>query len=135
MREAFGTEGLRPRIALAATGPLVLWPRADDVLRIEIRRATIKGMGSDTKSANLMVRLDPASRRLLMRVAALRGVTASDYVRNVLVLGARRELLELERSTIVPDPADQLAFWRALNEPVKLTPAQRRLGGLMRGLK
>jgi hypothetical protein len=28
---------------------------------------------------------------------------------------------------------EQLAFWEALVEPAKLTPAQRRLGALLRG--
>ncbi len=34
---------------------------------------------------------------------------------------------------IVLTRAEQLALWRALNEPVVLTKAQRRLGALMRG--
>jgi uncharacterized protein (DUF1778 family) len=87
------------------------------------------------KSANLMVRLDPSSKRLVGRVAALRGVSTSDYVRNLIVAGARKEWVELERSTILLNPADQLAFWHALNAPVSLTAAQRRLGRLMRGEK
>ena len=87
------------------------------------------------KSANLMVRLDPSSKKLVQRVATLRGVSTSDYVRNMLVAGARRELMELERSTISLTAADQLAFWRALNEPVTLTAAQRRLGRLLQGRK
>ena len=87
------------------------------------------------KSANLMIRLDPASKRMVKRVAALRGVSASDYVRNLIVAGARKEWVELERSTILLNPSDQLAFWRALNDPVSLTPAQRRLGRLMAGAR
>ena len=34
--------------------------------------------------------------------------------------------------TIVLQPDEQLAFWKALNAPVKLTPAQRELGRLIR---
>ena len=97
---------------------------------IEIGRRVRPG-----KSANLMIRLDPASKQLVKRVAALRGVSASDYVRNLVVAGARRESIELERSAILLEPADQLAFWRALHEPVALTASQRSLGKLMRGKK
>jgi hypothetical protein len=35
--------------------------------------------------------------------------------------------------TIVLTSEEQLAFWKALNTPAKLTEAQRRLGKLMRG--
>ena len=51
-----------------------------------------------------MVRLDSQSKTVLAAAAELRQVSLSD-----------------------------LAFWNALNEPVKLTPAQRRLGAIMRG--
>ena len=34
---------------------------------------------------------------------------------------------------IVLTPDQQLAFWEALNKPVRLTKAQRRLGAIMRG--
>jgi hypothetical protein len=30
-------------------------------------------------------------------------------------------------------PEEQLAFWLALQEPVVLTPAQKKLGAMMRG--
>lgn len=91
-------------------------------------------MGSSrAKTANLMVRLDASSKELVRQVAILKGVSTSDYVRSVVVTTALRERGELERSTIALSPADQLAFWRALNEPAKLTPAQRRLSIVMRG--
>jgi uncharacterized protein (DUF1778 family) len=85
------------------------------------------------KSANLMVRLDRNSKKLVQRVATLRGVSTSDYVRSVVLASARRDLLEAERNVIALDAAAQLAFWNALNEPVELTAAQRRLGEVMRG--
>jgi uncharacterized protein (DUF1778 family) len=85
------------------------------------------------KAANLMVRLDPGGKKLVQRVASLRGVSTSDYVRSVVLAHARRDLVEAERSVIALSAADQLAFWRALHEPVALTPAQRRLGRIMRG--
>jgi hypothetical protein len=37
-------------------------------------------------------------------------------------------------SVIVLTPEEQIAFWTALHDPVRLTKAQRRLGALMRGL-
>ena len=36
-------------------------------------------------------------------------------------------------ATIILTPAEQLAFWAALNEPVQLSAAQIQLGRLMRG--
>ena len=35
--------------------------------------------------------------------------------------------------TIVLSPDEQHAFWNVLNQPIKLTPTQRRLGAMMRG--
>ena len=36
-------------------------------------------------------------------------------------------------STLKLTPEQQLAFWKELNKPVKLTAAQRQLGAIMRG--
>jgi len=103
------------------------------VLQNEIRSPRITSMKPATKAANLMVRLDPRGKKLVQRVASLRGVSISDYVRSVVLTSAQRDLIEAERSVISLGPEDQLAFWKALNEPVELTPAQRRLGEVMRG--
>ncbi|MFO0809995.1 MAG: DUF1778 domain-containing protein [Gemmataceae bacterium] len=81
----------------------------------------------------LMVRLDAPSKAFLAAAAALRRVSVSDYVRTVTVAQARKEVEAAREQTIVMTPEEQLAFWNALNAPVKLTPAQRRLGAMMRG--
>ena len=86
---------------------------------------------STTRS--LMVRLDEESKECLSRAAKLRGISLSDYVRAVTVPQARREVQAAQEQTISLTPEEQLAFWKALAEPAKLTEAQRRLGAIMRG--
>ena len=81
----------------------------------------------------LMVRLDEDSKRALTGAAGLRGVSVSDYVRLVTVTQARKELAAAEAQIISLTPEEQLAFWTALSEPVVLTPAQKKLGRIMRG--
>ena len=81
----------------------------------------------------LMVRLDSADKAVLAAAARLRRVSVSDYVRTVTVAQAAREVGAARVQTIVLTPDEQLAFWKALNEPPLLTPAQRKLGELMRG--
>ncbi len=81
----------------------------------------------------LMVRLDDESKECLSRAAKLRGISLSDYVRVVTVPQARREVQAAREQTISLTSEEQLAFWKALAEPVKLTEAQRRLGAIMRG--
>jgi uncharacterized protein (DUF1778 family) len=80
-----------------------------------------------------MVRLDNESKAALAEAAQLRQISVSDYVRTVLVPQARRELRASREQTIALTPEEQLAFWQALNEPPKLTKAQRRLAAIMRG--
>jgi uncharacterized protein (DUF1778 family) len=81
----------------------------------------------------LMVRLDAESKHALAAAAELRRISVSDYVRTVTVSQARREVVSAREQTILLSPDEQLAFWQALQAPVKLTPAQRRLGSMMRG--
>jgi uncharacterized protein (DUF1778 family) len=81
----------------------------------------------------LMVRLDEESKAFLARASALRRVSVSDYVREVTVAQARREVLAAHEQIIALTPAEQLAFWNALSDPPTLTEAQQRLGSLMRG--
>jgi len=81
----------------------------------------------------LMVRLDEESKRCLAEAASLRRVSVSDYVRTVTVSQARREVRAAGEQVIAMTPAEQLSFWKALSETPKLTPAQRRLGAMMRG--
>ena len=83
----------------------------------------------------LMVRLDAESKQALAAAAQLRRISVSDYVRTVTVAQARREVASARDQTILLSAEEQLAFWQALNAPTKLTPAQKRLGAIMRGEK
>lgn len=81
----------------------------------------------------LMVRLDEESKQMLTRAAELRQISVSDYVRQVTVSQARKEVVAATAQTIALTPDEQLAFWTALNEPVKLTRSQKKLSKIMRG--
>ena len=85
------------------------------------------------RASPLMVRLDRESKIALAAAAELRGMSVSDYVRTVTVAQARREVQAARGQTITLTPAEQLAFWTALQETPRLTPAQKKLGSLMRG--
>jgi uncharacterized protein (DUF1778 family) len=85
------------------------------------------------KTSPLMVRLDAESKRILEEAAALRRISVSDYVRAVMVPQAKREVDAAHENIIRLTPDEQLALWTALNEPPKLTAAQKKLGALMRG--
>ena len=91
-------------------------------------------MASPAKQETLMVRIDTKSKRLVKRAAELRRISASDYVRDVVVKQAEKEVAAAEDRTVRMSAEDQLAFWTALHAPVKLTRAQRRLGKLAKGL-
>jgi uncharacterized protein (DUF1778 family) len=82
-----------------------------------------------------MVRLDDESKSYLAEAAELRQISVSDYVRTVTVAQARREVEAARDQTIALTPDEQLAFWTALDAAPALTPAQRRLGAIMRGGK
>ena len=86
---------------------------------------------STQKVSPLMVRLDSESKQALTDAAELRRISVSDYVRTVTVAQARREVAS--QQTVLLSPDEQLAFWLALQAPAKLTPAQKRLGAIMRG--
>lgn len=90
---------------------------------------------SNSAVSPLMVRLDRRSKETLAKAAKLRQVSISDYVRLVTVPQAEREIEAEEQQTILLAPAEQLAFWQALQQPSQLTPAQKELGRLMRGAK
>jgi uncharacterized protein (DUF1778 family) len=101
------------------------------------RMKTSKSQGQSRKPirmSRLFVRMDAASKRYLSEAAALRRMSISDYVRLVAVPQARREVESARDGIIVMTPDEQLAFWKALNRPVKLTAAQRRLGKLVRAM-
>lgn len=81
----------------------------------------------------LMVRLDESSKELLSQAAELRKVSVSDYVRMITLAQAKREVAAARDQMIVLSPDEQLAFWTALQAPAQLTPAQKKLGAVMRG--
>lgn len=85
------------------------------------------------KTSPLMVRLDAESKQALVDAAELRRISVSDYVRTVTVSQARREVASAREQTMRLSPEEQLAFWKALHAPARLTAAQKRLGTLMRG--
>jgi len=89
--------------------------------------------GKAAPSRSLVVRLDEDSKTCLARAANLRGISVSDYVREVTIAQARREVRAAEEQIITLSPEAQLAFWTALNETPCLTEAQKRLGAMMRG--
>ena len=89
---------------------------------------------SNQKASPLMVRLDLESKQALTDAAELRRISVSDYVRTVTVAQARREVASAREQTVRLSPDEQLAFWQALQVPTKLTPAQKRLGAIMRGV-
>lgn len=82
---------------------------------------------------SLIIRLDEDSKTCLTEAARLRGISLSDYVRAVTIPQARREVLAAREQTLALTVEEQLAFWKALAGPPKLTEAQRRLGSIMRG--
>lgn len=88
---------------------------------------------SSASGSPLMVRLDDESKSYLAQAAKLRRISMSDYVRSVLVAQAQREVEAAGRQTIALSPAEQIAFWKGLQSSRKPTPAQKRLGDLMRG--
>jgi len=80
-----------------------------------------------------MVRLDRESKEALVRAAALRQISISDYVRTITVAQARKEVAAAQSQTIALTADEQLVFWTALAAPAKLTSRQKKLGKLMRG--
>jgi len=89
---------------------------------------------SSRPTRSLVVRLDDESKAFLSQAAKLRRISISDYVREVTVAQARREVRAAEEQIITLSPEAQLAFWTALNEAPCLTEAQKQLGALMRSL-
>ena len=109
------------------------------VLQIAIRyveenlMAKSKATTSRPSSSALMVRLDDESKAVLRRAAELRRISVSDYVRQVTLGQALKEVVAAGERTIALTPEEQLAFWNALNKPDRMTPAQKSLGKIMRG--
>jgi uncharacterized protein (DUF1778 family) len=84
-------------------------------------------------TSTLMVRLDADCKTVITQAARLRRTSLSDYVRTITLAQARREVESASNQTIALSPDEQLEFWQALQAPPKLTPAQKRVGAIMRG--
>lgn len=82
--------------------------------------------GTARTPSPLMVRLDQDSKQLLVRAAELRRISVSDYVRQVTVAQARKEVAAAAEHTIALTPDEQLAFWTALSEPATLPPVSSK---------
>ena len=95
------------------------------------RRVPIKSKSPAIRS--MMVRLDDESKSYLLDAAKLRGISLSDYVRDVTVSQARREVIAAREQVLTMTPEEQLAFWNALNAPITITESQKRLGAIMKG--
>jgi len=98
-----------------------------------MRKAQTSTTKTKAKPSPLMVRLDDESKAVLSEAAELRHISVSDYVRTVTLAQARKEVLASRKQIISLTPQEQLAFWTALHEPVKLTKSQRELAAIMRG--
>jgi uncharacterized protein (DUF1778 family) len=81
----------------------------------------------------LQARLDPESKQAVEKAAKLRHVSLSDYIRLVLVATAKKEVEQAKQQVLQMTADEQERFWQALQAPVKLTKAQRKLGEIMRG--
>lgn len=96
---------------------------------------TAKRPRAKSETVALSVRLDDKSQAIVARAAELRRVSVSDYVGAIAVAHARQEVEASRRQVISLSPTEQLAFWNALNAPIRITPNQKRLAAVMRGEK
>lgn len=87
------------------------------------------------KVSPLALRLDSESKSAWAAAAGLRRISVSACVRTMAVPQGLREVAAARDQTIVLSPDEQLAFWRALNAAAQLTPAPKRLGAILRGVK
>jgi uncharacterized protein (DUF1778 family) len=86
------------------------------------------------KDANLLVRFDRGAKVLVQRAAHLRGSTVSDYVRSKILALAKQDIEEASFGVLRLPKADQIAFWRALQDPSAPTEAQKKVGRLVRSV-
>ncbi len=81
----------------------------------------------------VLIRLDASSKDYLSKAAEIRKISVSDYVRQVTVLQAKREVEESGKNIIALTPEEQEQFWHALNEAPKLTKSQKKLRAIAHG--
>ena len=85
------------------------------------------------KSTILQARLSRRDKSAIVKAAKLRRMSLTSYLREVVVPMAEHEVAAAGQGVIEMTQNEQLALWKALHAPVKLTPAQKELGRLMRG--
>lgn len=85
-----------------------------------------------SRATVFQIRLEARDKRAIERAAKQRRLSASAYLRQVLVPIAEREVAGAGSRVIEMAPHEQLAFWQALAAPVRLTPAQKKLARIMR---
>ncbi len=93
------------------------------------------GRSEPLKSANVLVRFDAKRKAKVRRAAELRGLSVSDYVRSRIVDIAERDLEEARTGVLRLRREDQVALWRALQNPPPPSRAQRALGALVRSVR
>lgn len=87
---------------------------------------------SGAATSIFQARLDPVSKSFLEKAAKLRGISQTDYLKAILIPFAKQEVLDAEKGGLKLSKSEQIEFWNALNEPVKLTKNQKRLSKKMK---
>ncbi len=90
---------------------------------------------SKIRDESLLVRVDRRSKALLRKAATAKGLSVSDYVRSRVVPLARQDLIEADTGVMKLSRDDQVALWRALQNPRPPTAAQRALGRLIHSVR
>jgi uncharacterized protein (DUF1778 family) len=85
------------------------------------------GRATTAKTANVLIRIDAKRKARLRRAAELCGLNLSDYVRSRIIGIAERDLEEAETGVLRLRREEQVAMWRALQDPPRPTKAQRPL--------
>ncbi|MBW3600644.1 MAG: DUF1778 domain-containing protein [Planctomycetes bacterium] len=86
-----------------------------------------------SEGARVVIELDREAAACIAAAAKTRGVSVGDYVRDIAVNQARRDIRASEHDVIALTPEQQLELWKALQESPQLTDEQRRLGAIIRG--
>jgi uncharacterized protein (DUF1778 family) len=89
----------------------------------------------DIRDESLLVRVDRRSKALLRKAAAGKGLSVSDYVRSRVMPLAQQDVIEADTGVLKLSRDDQIALWRALQNPPAPTSAQRALGKLIRSVR
>ncbi|MEX1041225.1 MAG: DUF1778 domain-containing protein [Pirellulaceae bacterium] len=84
------------------------------------------------EDASLLIEIDHQSWQQLDLAARGRGVSLSDYISELLRIAAEEDRLAVTDNVTISSPEDQRNFLEALEASPELTPAQRKLGAMMR---